>query len=68
MRVKCKIVEVERDGDFGTTVPAVVATCDRCSHETESFGRSEASRRRCLVLMREECPEDESNYYVDSDA
>jgi hypothetical protein len=63
MRVRCEIEEVELDGDY-SMVDGVCATCSRCGHETESFGTSAASVRRCLVLMREECPEGESNYYV----
>lgn len=45
--------------------PGVRAECLRCSHVTESAGTGEASRRRCLALMREECPGDEENFYVD---
>jgi hypothetical protein len=67
MRVTCAIDEIELDGDLGS-VPSVCATCSRCNHETESFGTSEASIARCLVLMREECPEGETNFYVDEDA
>ena len=47
-------------------VPSVTATCTRCGHETESYGTSDASVRRCLALMRGECPEGEglgSEYY-----
>jgi hypothetical protein len=64
MKVSCEINEVELDGDHGT-IPGVVATCSRCGHETESYGTSDASVRRCLVLMREECPNDETNYYTE---
>lgn len=66
-RVEVKIEEVELDNDEGREVPGVRATCSECDHETESFGTGERSRRRCLALMREECPEDRENFYVDSD-
>ncbi len=66
MRVPCDISEVELDGDSGL-VDGVCATCQRCGHETESFGTSDRSIKRCLVLMREECPEGESNFYVAED-
>ena len=62
MIVKCIIDETELEGDFGT-IDGVTATCTRCQHVTESYGTSEASERRCLALMREECPQDELNYY-----
>ena len=64
MKVECEIEETELDGDHGM-VPSVVATCSRCGHCTESFGTGDSSRRRCLVLMREGCPEGEENYYVE---
>ena len=64
--IKCSIEECELEGDYGV-IPGITATCSRCDHETESFGTSEASRRRCLVLMREECPRGERNWYVDEE-
>lgn len=63
MRVNCTIEETELPGDYGE-VPSVRATCSRCGHQTESYGTSDVSIRRCLVLLREECPKDENNYYV----
>jgi hypothetical protein len=65
MRVSCSVSEEDLEGDYGT-VGGIAATCSRCGHVTESFGTSEASIRRCLVLMREECPKDERNYYAES--
>ncbi len=66
MKIRCQVDEVEMEGDFGP-VDGVVAQCTRCGHETESFGTSDASVRRCLVLMREECPRGESNFYTAGD-
>jgi hypothetical protein len=51
--------------DSGIEVDGVEATCLNCDHKTQSFGTGEKSRKRCLVLMREECPEGEENYYKD---
>lgn len=65
MNVECRVEETELEGDHGGSVDGVCARCSRCQHVTESFGTSEASRRRCLVLMREECPRHESNFYVE---
>lgn len=64
MKVACDVFETELDGDHGT-VDGVEATCSRCDHTTQSFGTSEASVRRCLVLMREECPRGEDNFYIE---
>ncbi len=66
MNVPCSIDETTLDGDYGE-VEGVCAECSRCSHTTESFGTGDASRRRCLALMRDECPNGEANYYEDSD-
>jgi hypothetical protein len=64
MRVACGIEEVELENDDGRPIDGVRATCNRCDHETESFGTSSVSVRRCLVLMREECPNGENNWYL----
>lgn len=64
-KVPCKIEEVELETDSGRMILGVRATCTKCDHTTESFGTSEASIKRCLVLMREECEEGEENFYVD---
>jgi hypothetical protein len=64
-KVQCKIEEIYIPNDYGTEIESVEATCDKCGHVTRCFGRSDRSRKRCLVLMNEECPECEDNYYVD---
>lgn len=63
--IPCEVEVVDLDGDYGS-VEGVEATCSRCGHVTESFGTGSASIRRCLALMRDECPLDESNYYIES--
>jgi hypothetical protein len=63
VKVSCEIEETELEGDYAM-VPSVRAYCSRCGHETESFGTSAESIRRCLALMGEECPKAESNFYV----
>jgi hypothetical protein len=62
MRVEVTIEEVDDiDGDRR----GVRATCSRCDHETESFGTGPKSRVRCVLLLREECPLAEENFYID---
>jgi hypothetical protein len=63
-RVPCVVEAVELEGDY-RPVEGVEAACTRCGHVTESFGTSDASIRRCLALMREECPRNEQNYYFE---
>ncbi len=66
MRVLCEVDTVDLEGDHGD-VEGVQVTCSRCDHCTESFGTSDASIRRCLALLREECPNEENNYYYADD-
>ena len=67
MKVFCEIDEIDVTKEGGFTVKSVMATCSRCNHTTESYGTSEKSIKRCLVMMREECPEGEENYYTTED-
>lgn len=64
MIVSCELEEFEAENDYGHSVESVRATCSQCQHETESFGTGEASIKRCLALLREECPRGRSNFYV----
>lgn len=66
-KVECEIDAVEIENDHGRMQDGVQATCTRCGHTTESFGESDASVRRCLALLREECPRGEENFYVADD-
>lgn len=63
-KVDCEVEEVYLENDYGNDVDGVRVKCGRCGHEVDSFGTSSASIRRCLVLLREECPEGEANYYT----
>lgn len=67
MRVKCEIAEITLENDDGIEVDSVCATCSKCDHVEESFGTSEKSVKRCLVLMRENCELEEDNFYVVSE-
>jgi hypothetical protein len=66
MNVPCEVEEVELENDEGRTVDGVEVVCSRCGHSTESFGTGEASIRRCLALLREECPKKERNFYEEA--
>lgn len=68
MRISCKVEEVTLENEEGVELDGVSAECPRCGHTTESFGTAPTSIRRCLVLLREECPNRENNFYVDEDA
>ncbi len=64
-KIKCSIEEAYIENDYGTETEGVIATCSKCGHTTESYGTEENSIKRCLVLLRDQCPEGESNYYVE---
>lgn len=63
-RMECEVEYAQLTNDEGREVPGVIVTCTGCDHSTESYGQSERSVRRCLALMRDECPEGQENYYV----
>lgn len=64
MKIKCTIEYSESENDYGGTTPTTIATCPRCQHSEESFGQHEESERRSLVMLKENCPRNESNFYV----
>jgi hypothetical protein len=63
-RIQCSVEEVDLENEHGRPVPGVRVCCGKCGHETESFGTGEASIKRCLALLREECPDGGKNFYV----
>lgn len=63
--IECMIEEVEIENEDGRMVPGVMATCSECDHSVESFGTHDGSIKRCLAVMREECPKGENNFYVE---
>jgi hypothetical protein len=65
MKVRCSVEETELENDDGRPVEGVVVTCSRCDHSEESYGTSPASVRRCFILLRENCPNGEANFYSD---
>lgn len=65
MRVPCNVEFTQIENERGFPVDGVCVTCTRCGEEAESFGTGEASIKRCFVLLREQCHED--NFYYDED-
>jgi len=63
-KVTCKLELTDLENESGNEVPSVTLTCEECGHVTESFGQRGRSVRRCLALMKEECPNDARNFYV----
>lgn len=66
MRVACEVVEVELEGDYAS-IEGLCVSCSRCYHEVEVYGTSGRSVRRAMVMLREECPRGEANWYAAED-
>ena len=62
MKVCVDINESTTDGDYGD-VPCLYLTCERCGHEVTVYETSDASACRGAFMLRDECPNSESNYY-----
>lgn len=62
MKVSTTIAYVDLDGDYNS-VEGVEVTCDRCGHSEESYGTGVSSLKRCALLLRENCPKGEINFY-----
>jgi len=70
MRVRCSFSEITLMNENDQDIDSVEAVCSLCQHTTQSFGTSARSRRRCLAMMAEECPNGDNfgdNFYVDED-
>jgi len=64
MRVETEIEEIQLENDNGREVDGLEVTCAKCGHAVEVYGTSEASARRGGVMLAEECPNKERNFYV----
>jgi hypothetical protein len=64
-RVECEVRSAEIEFQ-GRTIAGVEVTCLRCEHCERAGGTTGASVRRCLALLRENCPAGEDNWYVDA--
>jgi hypothetical protein len=63
-RVTCDVHEVDLDGDDEDSITGVCVVCQQCGHAAEVRGTEERSVKRGLVMLREGCPREESNFYV----
>jgi hypothetical protein len=66
-RISCEVTRTMLTNERGQEVPGVEVMCLHCEHTVESFGTTGASVRRCLALLREQCPEEMENFYVADD-
>lgn len=64
MRVTVEVDHIELEGDHGGEIPSLELTCSRCGHSVQVYGESEASEKRGCVMLHEQCPNGENNFYV----
>ena len=57
------IHEEEVEGDYGF-VDGLRVTCSRCEHYVDVAGTTGSSARRGALLLRQDCPRGESNFYA----
>jgi len=62
VKVSVDIFEDDVDGDYGICAGLSVH-CSRCGHRVEVGGTTDRSARRAAYMLREECPNGESNFY-----
>lgn len=62
--VMVKVSSVMLTNDSGREIPGIEVTCPRCGHTVECFGRSDRSVKRSCILLKEECPRGETNWYT----
>lgn len=64
MKVSVEIFEDYFEGDYGNDVAGLTVKCSKCGHFVEINGQGDASAKRGAMMLKEECPEYEDNYYV----
>jgi hypothetical protein len=62
-RIEASAEEIELEGDYAP-VAGLLVTCGKCGHEVEVFGTSDRSERMGGVMLAQECPLGERNFYV----
>lgn len=67
--IRCELDEIELPSDQSDRyIPSTIAMCLECDHVTESYGTHDASKLRCLAIMREDCPLKAIHHYYADDA
>lgn len=62
-KVEVRFQQVTLHTDNGRPIPGLCATCTECDHQVEVFGVNPPSKRRACVMLSEECPRDDRNFY-----
>jgi hypothetical protein len=63
INVKVTVNEITLDDDNGNEICGISVSCSRCGYQVEVFGTSERSVTRGCVMLREQCPQNQKNFY-----
>lgn len=63
MKITLDVFQTEVEGDSGYPVDGLELQCPQCGHSIEVSGTHDGSAKRGAVMMREECPREENNFY-----
>lgn len=63
MRVMVDVEHITLEGDY-TDIDSVRVTCVHCGHSVEVYGTDERSMKRGCIMLRDECPMGEENFYM----
>jgi ribosomal protein S27AE len=63
MKVKADIEYAEVESDSGRPIDGLRVACSRCGHSVEVMGETISSARLGAIMLRDECPNGENNYY-----
>jgi hypothetical protein len=63
--IRARVELTRKLNSYGTDyIPSsIVLTCMDCGHKVGVFGRGEASKKRGGIMLRQECPYGENNFY-----
>jgi hypothetical protein len=65
-KIDCDVEYTRLETERGSQIPGVIVRCKGCDGTTESYGVTDASVKRCLVLLKEKC--DGKNFYTCEEA
>lgn len=63
-KIKCELDYITLENEFGKDIDSVRVTCQKCGKVEESYGTSERSINRCLVLLHDSCDCRNNFYYI----
>lgn len=63
-RIRVDVLPISLPGDEVDEITSVEVTCTRCHHAVEIYGNGPDSITRGCATLRETCPNQEKNFYM----